>query len=132
MALFPEMIKLEKAVDTTPHGFLPPDQVDKGGDVYHAPIKGHEQVGFGGLEVIMTPEGVLGKPSLADPAKAEAGLNALLDYMVRLINDILERFPPGQLPPTDKVTMRDPAEIEAVLKGPLRGGRHIYTIAYPP
>ena len=69
MALFPEMVKLEKAEDTAPKGFMPPGHVDKGGDVYHAPIKGHEQIGFHGIEVIGTPEGVVGKPSLADPAK---------------------------------------------------------------
>jgi creatinine amidohydrolase len=132
MALFPEMVKLEKAVDTEHKGFMPPGHVDKGGEVYHAPIKGHEQIGFGGIEVIMTPEGVVGKPSLADPSKAEAGLNALFDYMVRLINDILTRFPAGQLPPADKMSMRTPEEIEAVLKGPFRGGKHLYTIAYPP
>jgi hypothetical protein len=28
--------------------------------------------------------------------------------------------------------MRDPKEIDALLKGPLNGGKHIYTIAYPP
>ena len=80
----------------------------------------------------MTPEGVVGKPSLADACKAEAGLNELFDYMVRLIGDIMERFPPGELPPIDKVSMRNPDEIEAVLKGPFRGGKHLYTIAYPP
>jgi creatinine amidohydrolase/Fe(II)-dependent formamide hydrolase-like protein len=132
LALFPEMVKLEKAVDTASEGFMPPGHVDKGGEVYHAPIKGHEQIGFGGIEVVMTPEGVIGKPSLADASKAEAGLDALFDYMVRLIGDILERFPAGELPPVDKVTMRDPDEIEAVVKGPLHGGKHLYTIAYPP
>ena len=51
---------------------------------------------------------------------------------MRLIGDIMTAFPAGQLPPVDKMTMRDPAEIEALLKGPLNGGKHIYTIAYPP
>ena len=123
---------MEHVEDTAPKGFMPPDHVDKGGDVYHAPIKGHEQVGFGGIEVVMTPEGVVGRPSLADASKAAAGLDALLDYMVRLIGDILERFPAGELPPADKVTMRSPEEIESLLKGPLHGGKHLYTIAYPP
>ena len=126
------MVKLDNAVDTAPQSFMPPGHVDKGGDVYHAPIKGHEQVGFGGIEVIMTPEGVVGSPSMADARKAEAGLDALFDYMVRLIGDILERFPAGELPPADKVTMRSPEQLEAVIRGPLAGGTHIYTIAYPP
>ena len=43
-----------------------------------------------------------------------------------------ERFPAGELPPADKVTMRNPEQVEAVLKGPYDGGTHLYTIAYPP
>ena len=49
--LFPEFMHMELAVDTKPEGFLPPGYVDKGGEVYHVPIKGHEHVGLGGTEV---------------------------------------------------------------------------------
>lgn len=132
LALFPELMEMERVVDTKPEGFLPPGHVDKGGEVYHAPIKGHEHVGLGGIEVVVYPEGVIGRPSLASADKAIPGLEVLLDYMERLIGDILQRFPPGLLPPTDKVTMRDKDETEALLKGPLKGGKHLYTVAYPP
>lgn len=132
LALFPEMVNLKYAEDNNPSGFIPGDHVDKGGDVYHKPIRGHEQVGFGGLEVLCYPEGVIGKPSLADPEKAKPGVEAILDYLVRLVNDIMMTFPPGELPPVNKVTQRSPEEIEALVKGPLNGGRHIYTVAYPP
>jgi creatinine amidohydrolase/Fe(II)-dependent formamide hydrolase-like protein len=132
LALFPEYMQMDKVVDTTPKGFMPPGHVDKGGEVYHMPIKGHEHVGLSGIEVINYPEGVIGRPTLADPEKARPGIEALLDYMSKLIDDILDRFPPGELPPIDKVTMRDRKEIDALLKGPLNGGKHIYTVAYPP
>ena len=82
--------------------------------------------------MLVYPEGVIGRPTLADAEKAKPGLDALLDFMVKLINDILTRFPAGKLPPTEKVTQRDQEEIEALLKGPLNGGKHIYTVAYPP
>ncbi len=132
LALFPELMHMELAVDTKPEGFLPPGYVDKGGEVYHAPIKGHEHVGLGGTEVMVYPEGVIGRPTLARAEKAEAGLDALLDFMVKLIDDILAKFPAGVLPPTNKVTMRPEEEINRLLKGPLNGGTHLYTIAYPP
>jgi len=132
LALFPEFVQMDKVEDTEGKGFLPPGHVDKGGEVYHAPIKGHEQVGLGGIEVLTYPEGVIGKPSLADPEKARPGVEALLDYMVKLINDIMTRFPAGELPPVDKVTMRDKKEIDELIKGPMKGGKHIYTVAYPP
>jgi 3-dehydro-scyllo-inosose hydrolase len=132
LALFPEFMQMDLVEDTKAEGFLPPGHVDKGGEVYHAPIKGHEHIGLGGIEVLTYPEGVIGTPSLADAEKAKSGMFALLDYMVKLIDDIMTRFPPGELPPANKMTMRSDEEIEALLKGPLHGGKHLYTVAYPP
>jgi hypothetical protein len=125
-------VKMGLVVDTKSEGFLPPGHVDQGGEVYHRPIKGHEHIGLAATEVMAYPEGVIGCPTLAKAEKATQGLNALLDYLCKLIDDIMTRFPPGQLPPASKTTMRDSAELEALLKGPLNGGKHIYTVAYPP
>jgi len=132
LALFPEFMTMELAEDSNPSRFFPAGHVDGGGEVYHRPIKGHEHVGLSGIEVLSTPEGVIGRPTLADAEKAKPGLEKLFEYMVKLIGDILDSFPPGQLPPIDKMTMRDKEEIDALLKGPLNGGKHIYTVAYPP
>ena len=117
--------------DSVPRGFMPEGHVDKGGDVYQLPIPGHAQIGMGGLEVVMYPQGVIGKPSLADAAKAEEGLEKLFDYLVKLLNDIRERFPPGRLPDIELVTERDREVVEAVLKGPLNGGKSIYSLHHP-
>lgn len=133
MALFPELCRLEDAEETVIEGFLPEGHVDKGGDIYGYPIPGHCQWGTRGIEAITHPEGVLGKATLADPKKAYRTVEVFLDYMVKLHNDILEKFPPGVLPPVELVTQRDPKEMEAVIKGPReKGGRHIYTLGYPP
>ena len=119
-------------VDNKPGGFLPPGHTDKGGDVYHNPIKGHEHVGLGGIEVKVYPEGVIGSPTKASADKAIAGANDLMDYMCKLIGDIMTVFPAGVLPPVEKVTMRSKEEVEEYVKGPLNGGKSIYTLAYPP
>jgi len=132
MALFPEMIKLEDAVDTTGESLMPPGHIGLSGSAYDRPIPFWQHIGGSAIEVIATPEGVVGKATLADPEKAKPGLYAILDYLEKLINDIMERYPPGVLPPTDRITQRSREEIEALLKGPLQGGRHIYTVAYPP
>ncbi|MBN1263885.1 MAG: creatininase family protein [Anaerolineales bacterium] len=132
LALFPEMCNMEVVEDNNPSGFIAGDHVDKGGDVYHSPLRGHEQVGFGGISVASYPEGVVGKPSMADAEKARPGVEAFLDYCTRLVNDIMTAFPAGVLPPVDKVTQRSPEEIEALVKGPIKGGKHIYTANYPP
>jgi hypothetical protein len=51
--------------------------------------------------------------------------------VVRLHDDILAKFPPGVLPEAKYMTQRDPKEIELLLKGPDKGGRHIYTLGWP-
>jgi creatinine amidohydrolase/Fe(II)-dependent formamide hydrolase-like protein len=132
LALFPEFCNMKLAVDNKPVGFLPPGHVDKGGEVYHAPIKGHEHIGLSGIELREYPEGVIGHPTLASADKAYAGLNALMDYMCKLIGDIMTKFPAGVLPPVDKVTMRSEEEVAQYVKGALNGGKSIYNLSYPP
>jgi hypothetical protein len=60
------------------------------------------------------------------------GLEELLDYLVELHDDVLKKFPPGKLPPSEEVSQLPTETIDALVKGPTKGGRHIYTVAYPP
>ena len=131
LALFPEMVQMEHAEDTTVRGFLPPGHVDRGGDIYGNPIPGHCQVGCGGIECVVYPEGVLGKATLADAKKATKSIEVTLDYMKKLHDDIFAKFPVGVLPETRFMTQRPKEEVEALLKGPLNGGRHLYTLGFP-
>jgi creatinine amidohydrolase/Fe(II)-dependent formamide hydrolase-like protein len=132
MTLFPEMIKLENAADNEPVGWIPEGHVDKAGNVYQRPIKWYGQVGFGPVEVAAYPEGNVGNPSKASVEKALPGIEALLDYLEKLVNDILKTFPPGILPPIEGITQRDPKEVEKYIKGSLKGGKSIYELRYPP
>ena len=132
MALFPELCQLENAEDSPSSGFLPAGHLDKGGDIYGYPIPGHCQVGCRGIELVFHPEGVIGHATLAAPEKACWCIEVFLDYVKKLHDDILEKFPPGLLPEMKYMTQRDKEEIEAVLKGPLNGGKHLYTLGFPP
>lgn len=132
LGLFPEMIKMEDAVDTAGQSLMPPGHIDGSGSAYNRPIPFWQHMGASAIEVVVTPEGVVGSATLADVEKAKPGLNAILDYMEKLVNEIMAMYPPGKLPPTDKITQRTKEEIDALLKGPLNGGRHLYTVAYPP
>jgi len=131
LSLFPEFVQMEHAVDTKTWGFMPEGHIDKGGDIYGLPIPGQSHVGGGGVEFALYPEGVLGKPSLAKAEKAFGAIENYLDYVVKLHDDILERFPPGKLPEAKYMTQRDKAEIDALLRGVDKGGKHIYTVCYP-
>jgi creatinine amidohydrolase len=84
------------------------------------------------MEIAAYQPGVVGKATAATAEKAIPGVIALLDYMVKLHDDIQKTFPPGKLPPIQEVTMRPKEEIEAVIKGPLApGGRSIYSVHWP-
>ncbi|NMC14255.1 MAG: creatininase family protein [Chloroflexi bacterium] len=132
LGLFPEMIKMEEAVDTKGQSLMPPGHIDGSGSAYNLPIPFWQHMGASAIEVIVTPEGVVGSATLADVEKAKPGLTAILDYLEKLVNDIMNMYPPGKLPPLEKITQRTREEIDALLKGPLNSGRHLYTIAYPP
>ena len=82
------------------------------------------------MEVICTPEGVIGNPKLASVEKGRKGCELAMDYLERLVNDIIEMYPAGVLPPIELVTQRNREDIEAVIKGPTEGGRHLYTLTY--
>jgi creatinine amidohydrolase/Fe(II)-dependent formamide hydrolase-like protein len=133
LALFPEMIRMKDAVNTKPKGYLPAGHLDKAGNAYQLPIPWYAHAGLGPIEVLGTPEGCVGKAKLADGKKAIPGVEALLDYMEKLIGDIMKKWPAGKLPPVEEVTQRfTDAELKAYLKGPLKkGGKHIYCIAWP-
>jgi creatinine amidohydrolase/Fe(II)-dependent formamide hydrolase-like protein len=131
MGLFPEMIDMKYAPSTAPMKIFPDGHINKSGSAYDLPIDFWLQVGASAIEVVSTPEGVVGNATLANPEKARPGLEAIMDYLEKLINDILAMYPAGTLPPVNAMTMRSKEEIEAVLKGPLNGGKHLYTLAYP-
>lgn len=132
LSLFPELCDMEHAENTDVKGFLPAGHVDRGGDIYGFPIPGHCQVGNVGIECVTAPEGVLGHARDADASKAVASIEKICDYLVKLMQDILTVFPPGKLPSAELMSQRDPDEVEKLLKGPLHGGKHIYTVAWPP
>jgi len=131
LALFPEFIDQKYAEKTNPMKIFPEGHIDKSGSAYSLPIPFWQQVGASAIEVVSTPEGVVGDATLADAKKAEAGLVEILDYLEKLVNDIMAQYPAGKLPPINTMSMRNREEIEAVIKGPLAGGKHLYTLGYP-
>ena len=133
MTLFPELLKnIDACDDNEVIGWMPEGHVDKAGNIYQKPIRWYGQVGFGPIEVSAYPEGHVGCPSKATFEKGRPGMEAFLDYLKKLVEDILTTFPPGKLPPIEGITQRDPTEIEPYIKGPLNGGKSIYELRYPP
>ena len=130
-ALFPELIHQDKAIKTEAAPLLPPGHICDSAELNGGVIKWYNALGSCGMECICQPEGVIGDATKADWHKAEKGVEKTLDYLVKLVNDILEKYPAGTLPPIEMMTQRKKEDIEALIKGPnAPGGRHIYTLAY--
>ncbi len=130
LALFPELCEMEYAEVTEPAPLIPSGHINNSAETGEGPIKWYNAYGTVGMEAICTPEGCIGDPTKADPEKAREGLTRILDYLEKLVTDIITEYPAGELPPIDKMTQRKKEDIEAVIKGPENGGRHIYTLTY--
>ncbi|MHA1323948.1 MAG: 3-dehydro-scyllo-inosose hydrolase [Candidatus Helarchaeota archaeon] len=133
LALFPELVNKEYAQDTTPRGFLDPKFFDKAGNCLHRPITWYGAVGAGPVEFAAYPEGCVGCQTKGDPSKAKKAIDKILDTFEEMVSMILQKYPPGTLPDWREMTQRfTEEEMELLLKGPTKGGKHIYTICYPP
>lgn len=119
LLLAPEMVDMQYAVDTSPRGYLPDGHFNKSANqLAYRPNLWWSVRNNSPLEFVATPEGVVGRATLADAAKAKRPVAAALSYLSLLIDDILERFPAGQLPPIEEVTLFREEEIAGYLRKP--------------
>jgi creatinine amidohydrolase len=119
LALAPEMVDMSKAVDTKPKGYLADGHFNKSANqLANRPNLWYSVRNNAPLEVIATPEGVVGSATKATAEKAKKPIAAAVEYLNLLINDILEKFPPGKLPPIEEVTLYKKEEVEGYLKKP--------------
>ncbi len=127
LLLFPEMVDMEHAVDTEAASYLPDGHFDKSVDPFGRPSRWSEGEGHFPIEIAATPEGVVGKARSATADKAKRPVAAILKYLTLLNDQILEAFPPGQVPPVEEVTLRKAEDMEPYLREPLSPGwRPVY------
>ena len=127
--MFPDMIDMSKAVDAESLSFLPGGHFDTSVDPWRRPHKWSEGQGHFAVEIRGTPEGVVGKPTLATARKAKRPIAAILKYLTLVVDEILEAYPSGKLPPIDKITLRDPKSLEPFLKEPgSKGWKSVYEL----
>lgn len=129
--LFPEMIDMSVVEDAEGEQFLPDDHFDKSVEPYRRPHRWSEGEGHFAIERAATPQGVVGKPSLADPQKAKRPIAAILRYLTLVNDQILDVFPPGTVPPVEKVTLRSAEELAPFLKEPFsEGWKSVYELPH--
>jgi len=118
LLLCPEMVRMEWAVNTTPRGYLPEGHFEKSAENLGRPNTWQARVGLTPQEVVHTPVGVVGRATLADAGKAKRAVAAILRYLTLLHDDILEAFPPGELPPISETTLFSEEDVEGYIKKP--------------
>lgn len=116
--MFPDMVDMKYVVDSEGDSYLPDGHFDKSVDPWRRPHKWSEGQGHFAIERHGTPEGVVGKPSVATPEKAKRPIAAILRYLTLVVDEIIENYPSGKLPPLEGITLRDPKELEPFLKEP--------------
>lgn len=129
LLLFPGMIDMSVVEDAEGESFLPVGHFDTAVDPFRRPHRWSEGEGHMAIERAATPQGVVGKPSLASARKAKRPVAAILKYLTLLHDQILEAFPPGTVPPVEKVTLRTEEEMRPFLKEPLsEGWKSVYEL----
>ncbi|MCX6993681.1 MAG: 3-dehydro-scyllo-inosose hydrolase [Kiritimatiellaeota bacterium] len=119
LLLAPEMTDMKYAVDTKPRGYLPDGHFNKSANqLAFRPNLWWSVRNNGPIEFVGTPEGVVGRATLATAEKAKRPVAAALAYLTLLMDDILNKFPAGVLPPIEEVTLFKQAEVEGYLKTP--------------
>lgn len=127
--LFPEMVNMEYAVNTSGKSYIPDGHFDKSVDPYRRPSRWSEGEGHFAIEISATPEGVVGLAAHGEAKKAKKPLAAILRYLTILHNDIRNAFPPGSVPPVEEVTLRTEEEMEPFLREPQsEGWKSVYAL----
>ncbi len=124
LALFlhPELVDMKAAVNTKGRPYLPDGHFDTSVDPFGRPSRWSEGQGHFAIEIVATPEGVVGNAADAEAWKAKRPLAAIFRYLSILIDDILRAFPPGTVPPVEEVTLRTDEDMKPYLLEPMSEG----------
>ncbi|GAB4243437.1 MAG: 3-dehydro-scyllo-inosose hydrolase [Thermoleophilia bacterium] len=129
LLLFPEMVEMDYTVETQGVPYLPDGHFDNSVDSFRRPHRWSEGEGHFAIEIKATPEGVVGKPTLGEARKAKRPMAAILRYLTMVCEDILQAFPPGEVPPVEMTTLRSEKELEPFLREPMsEGWQSVYAL----
>lgn len=118
LLLAPETVEMTRAVDTRVGGYLPDGHFNKSASQRARPNVWWSVRNNVPLEIKATPVGVVGRATLASADKAKRPVAAALRYLTMLVDDILETFPPGTVPPASDVTLFEEREVDGYLRAP--------------
>ena len=124
LLMFKDMVDMDVVVDADPQsmGILDDGYYDGSVDSFRRPNKWSEAEGHRVIERYATPEGVVGKPSRAEPRRVKRAIACICEYLTMMVQDIIEKYPAGTVPDPRKFTTRPYEEVEPCLREPLSEG----------
>jgi len=129
LLMFPDMVDEEYFEDGTPKSLFKKGWFDNSITDYGRPHQWFEGEGHNANEISATPGGVVGLQTLSDEIKAKRPVVAMCKLMVELVDNILEMYPSGVVPPVEETTLRTEEEMEPYLREPLsEGWKSVYTL----
>jgi len=132
LLMFPEFVEMKGAVDTKKMDtfrYLPDGHFDNSVDGFNRPSTYKQRAGDSPLELVATPEGVVGRSTLAAAHKAKRAVAAICEYLFLLQEEILQTWPAGTVPEPEKTTFRTNKEMEPYLKEPgSPGWKSVYSL----
>jgi len=132
LELFPEMVAMSHAADTGPmpdHRYLSDGHFDKSVEDLMRPNTYRSRAGDLPLELVATPEAVVGRASLAKAGKTIRAVAAIVEYIDLLCDDILKAWPVGTVPDPEATTFRTQQEMEPYLREPgSPGWKSVYSL----
>lgn len=119
MLTFPEgMVDLSVAQEAHVRHYFSSGRFDTSTDTYHRPQRWSESECHFPITFKGTPEGVVGKPATSEARKAKRPILAICEYLMFCVDEILEKFPAGTVPPVEEITYRTQEEMEPYLREP--------------
>lgn len=132
LELFPEMVNMDFAEDTGPmpgFRYLPDGHFDKSVEDQLRPNTYRSRAGDLPLELIATPQAVVGEASKAEAGKTIRAVVAICEYLCLLCDQVLETWPAGTVPDPESTTFRTNQELEPYLKEPgSKGWKSVFSL----
>lgn len=126
---FPDMVNMDYVEDGAGASVLPGGHFDGSVDDTH-PSRWEDGEGHNVMAFVATPNGVAGKATAATADKLKKPYLAIMKYLVLLIDEYLEAFPPGTVPDPEKTTLRTKEELAPYLKEPhTEGWKSVYGLS---
>jgi creatinine amidohydrolase len=129
LLMFPDMVDMDYAEDGTPKSLFKKGWFDNSITDYGRPHQWYEGEGHSAWEISATRNGVVGLQKLSEAKKAKRPVTAMCKLMVELVDNILELYPAGKVPPVEETTLRSAEEMAPYLQEPLsKGWKSVYAL----